>query len=201
MTLDLGSRLDQLQDMLASETFLSKKGLGNELAFYIFDYEAECEPLVAAFTPRVKQALLNHHKKLTALEINLYNLIVELLEMRGFLQKAIELEHSKGSEALVKGIGRIIRPDNLLEPIQKKLQEAHHMVFLTGVGAAWPLLRSHTILNNLHPLINEVPLVMFYPGRYSGNDLSLFAGSNFKGFTDDNYYRAFPLIPRPEVGL
>lgn len=196
MTNNLGLRLDKLEEALTSEKFLSKKGLGNELAFYIFDYEAEAEPLVNTYIPTLKQRLANHEKQLFAIEINLYSLIIELLETRGFLAKAFELEESKGTDALAKGIGRIVRTDNILTLIEAKLTQPHNMVFLTGVGAAWPMLRSHTILNNLHALINNVPLVMFYPGRYSGKDLSLFTK-----FTDDNYYRAFPLLARPEVGI
>jgi len=63
------------------------------------------------------------------------------------------------------------------------------MVIMTGVGNVWPLLRSHTLLNNLHALMEETPLVMFYPGVYDGQGLSLF------GCVEDrNYYRAFRLV-------
>jgi hypothetical protein len=34
-----------------------------------------------------------------------------------------------------------------------------------------------------------VPVVMFYPGMWNGQSLSLFGT-----ITDGNYYRAFPLI-------
>ena len=39
---------------------------------------------------------------------------------------------------------------------------------LSGVGSVWPLLRSHSLLNNLQPVMGKTPLVMFYPGRYDG---------------------------------
>jgi hypothetical protein len=57
------------------------------------------------------------------------------------------------------------------------------------VGKCYPILRSHTILNNLHQVIDDVPVVMFYPGKYSGQDLLLFGE-----IKDDNYYRAFKLV-------
>ena len=44
-------------------------------------------------------------------------------------------------------------------------------------------------LNNLHQKLDEVPVVMFFPGKYSGTDLVLF--NTVEG---SNYYRAFPLI-------
>jgi hypothetical protein len=71
---------------------------------------------------------------------------------------------------------------------QAKPEEAD-IVIMTGVGNAWPLLRSHTLLNNLHALMEKTPLVMFYPGVYDGQGLSLF------GCVEDrNYYRAFRLV-------
>ena len=65
------------------------------------------------------------------------------------------------------------------------------MVFLTGVGKIYPILRSHKILNNLHQVVDNVPVVMFYPGKYDGQELILFGDKEAK---DDNYYRAFQLV-------
>ena len=65
----------------------------------------------------------------------------------------------------------------------------HDLVILSGVGNAWPLLRSHNLLNNLHSLMEGTPLVMFYPGVYTGQDLQLFGRLKEK-----NYYRAFQLV-------
>ncbi|WP_412030654.1 DUF1788 domain-containing protein [Anaerosalibacter bizertensis] len=62
------------------------------------------------------------------------------------------------------------------------------MVFITGVGKVWPAIRAHTILNNLQPVV-KVPVVMFFPGKYSGLELHL-----FNKIKDENYYRAFRLI-------
>lgn len=62
-------------------------------------------------------------------------------------------------------------------------------MLLTGIGKCYPLLRSHKVLNNLHQAIDRVPVVMFYPGRYDGQELVLFGE-----IKDDNYYRAFRLV-------
>ena len=63
------------------------------------------------------------------------------------------------------------------------------VVFLTGVGKAFPFVRAHNVLNNLHQVLDGVPVVMFYPGVWNGQSLYLFGT-----VTDGNYYRAFPLI-------
>ncbi len=64
------------------------------------------------------------------------------------------------------------------------------MIFISGVGSVWPLLRAHDLLNSLHSLLGHKPLVMFYPGRYTGQTMSLFGKIPSK-----NYYRAFTLVP------
>ena len=63
------------------------------------------------------------------------------------------------------------------------------MIFLTGVGKSHPIIASHNILNNLHQVLDSVPVVMFYPGEYSGQDLKLFGTMD-----SHNYYRAFRLV-------
>ena len=63
------------------------------------------------------------------------------------------------------------------------------IIFITGVGKAYPLLRSHNVLNNLSQQIDDVPVIMFFPGKYSGLDLLL-----FNTIKDSNFYKAEPLI-------
>ena len=67
--------------------------------------------------------------------------------------------------------------------------EQNDLVLVSGVGSAYPLLRSHNLLNNLHHLMGDTPLVMFYPGVYTGQGLRLFGR-----LTEINYYRAFQLV-------
>jgi hypothetical protein len=63
------------------------------------------------------------------------------------------------------------------------------MLILTGVGTAYPLIRTHNLLNNLQPHMGETPLLLFYPGRYDGQTLQLFGVLGEKP-----YYRAFRLV-------
>ena len=51
------------------------------------------------------------------------------------------------------------------------------------------MIRTHKLLNNIHAVMGETPIVFFYPGRYDGQHLSLFG--KLRG---DNYYRAFKLV-------
>lgn len=184
----LGRRLEQLFATLSKDAFLTNRGIGNEIGFYIFAYDPEFEPVVTNYLPRLYERLAN--AGVTVAEFNLYALILGILKDKGVLEDALALEAKKGVAGLEKALKKLVRPEGLIAQIEAKLTEPHDLVFLTGVGAAYPLIRSHTVLNNLHTVIDQVPLVMFFPGSYDGQELKL-----FDLLKDDNYYRAFPLLP------
>lgn len=143
---------------------------------------------MTGFLPRLKERLAQ--EQVEALEFNLYALVLGILEDKGVLDDAFTLEARKGTVGLEKALKKLVRPEGLIAKIEAQLSDPHDLVFLTGVGAAYPLIRSHTVLNNLHAVIDRVPLVMFFPGSYDGQELRL-----FDVLKDDNYYRAFPLLP------
>ncbi|PYE52021.1 DUF1788 domain-containing protein [Deinococcus yavapaiensis] len=184
--LTLPERLDRLKTALSDPAILKAQGLGNEIAFYIFDYDPQFEPTVTAHVQRLLERL-----EYEVLHVDLYRVCLEAIDARGLTQRALDLEAQKGSAALAKALHATLAPDKLARLIAEKVTPQHRLVFLTGVGAAWPLARSHALLNNLHALLDHVPLVTFYPGRYDGESLKLFST-----FDDDNYYRAFQLVPR-----
>lgn len=184
-------RLKALVTELQSPRLLKNQGNGNEICYYIFDYDAEHEPIVEQFISELQPKLAVSQPPLNAVEINLYRVIMKILEDRNLLQRAFDLEAKKGNTDLAKTIKPMVRPDKVVEKIQELVQGNEDLIFITGVGASWPMMRSHTILNNLHPVLDRTPVVMFFPGSYDGQELRL-----FDTFKDDNYYRAFSLIPR-----
>jgi hypothetical protein len=189
--LTIYQRLDALLPKLQDPRLLSNRGIGNEIGFYIFDYDPEYEPLVQQRVDKLISQLTSPPDELVVMEINLYKSILAILDERKVLQRAFDLEATKGSATLAKTIAPLVRPDQIIGYINRKLQGNEQLILMTGVGASYPMLRSHTILNNLHPVLDKIPLVMFFPGSYDGNELRL-----FNTFKDDNYYRAFPLVPR-----
>lgn len=189
----LGRRLEHLFATLSKSAFLTNRGIGNEIGFYIFSYDPEFEPVVMNYLPRLKERLGQAGVKV--LEFNLYTLILDLLREKDVLDDTFALEARKGVAGLEKALKKIVRPEQLVAMIERRLSEPHDLVFLTGVGAAYPVIRSHTVPNNLHSVIDKVPAVMFFPGSYDGQELRL-----FNLLKDDNYYRAFPLLPEAAVG-
>ena len=106
----------------------------------------------------------------------------------------MDKEKKKGFSEIIQGVNELLRMDednanNEIISHIKKNTEPDSVIFLTGVGKCYPILRSHKILNILHQHIDDVPVVMLFPGEYDGHSLTLF--SEIK---DENYYRAFKLI-------
>ena len=79
--------------------------------------------------------------------------------------------------------------DSLIVQYIKEHTPENAVVFLTGIGKCYPILRSHKVLNNLHQAFVRCPVVMFFPGTYNEQELIL-----FNEIKDDNYYRAFRLV-------
>ena len=187
----LTERLNQILPKITSEAFLKGEGLGNEIAFYIFDYPPEEELQVREHIQFLLTHIPQRRSGLRVKHINLFDFVLDYLKSRDLLDKAILLQQDRGDEALKKALAGPLHENKLATVFAEVVQPHHHdLVLLSGVGSVWPLLRSHTLLNNLHPVMGRTPLIMFYPGRYDGQSLRLFGK-----LSNANYYRAFKLVP------
>jgi len=185
-------RLDKLFEVIKSEKFRQNKGLGNEIGFHIFDYDPEDEMIVRSGIQFIKEKSRNEEFNIQ--EFDLYDVMMRILDEKKFLDKTFDMEERKGTDKILEPLRRTMRinqKDDLIVEYIRSHIDSNSIVFLTGVGKAWPIIRSHTVLNTLHSVVENVPLVMFFPGTYNGQTLIL-----FNEFKDDNYYRAFRLIER-----
>ena len=183
-------RLDQIFDKITTTDFVSGKGLGNEIAFYIFDYPPEQELMVRKHITFMLERIKSH-TNLKVVCVNLFALVVEHLKERGLFDRSIVLEQEKGSQGLKKALKAPLKPEILVQLFKDKTKPSEHdLVFVTGVGNAWPLVRLHSLLNNLQPVMGNTPLISFYPGRFDGQTVQLFGK-----LKSNSYYRAFSLIP------
>lgn len=190
MTLD--ERFDRAEAIIKKPSFRENKGLGNEVGYYIFDYPAEQELLVRERIAYMKQKNEQSTDEYRIVEFDLYNIIIDILQQKGYLEKCFEFEKTRGFDRITKAVGNMLRitaKDSMIVSHIEKNTPEKSIVFLTGIGKCYPILRAHTVLNNLHQVIDHVPVVLFYPGKYDGQELMLF--SEIK---DDNYYRAFQLV-------
>ena len=76
-----------------------------------------------------------------------------------------------------------------IDKIQYEPHKLGDVLMLTGVGAAFPFLRVHTLLEAMQPYFSEIPILVLYPGEFDGRHLKL-----FNRLQPNDYYRAFSVL-------
>lgn len=188
--------LSHLLAVISSQRFLNNEGLNNEVPFHICPFEPEISQDMNHAIKQLRNEL--NDKDIGILEINLYDLVVEILKEEGDWEWLIENEPTLSREELKEELQGILDTESVLIPaIVKKMKgSAFDVMFITGVGEVFPYIRSHNILNNLQRVAKEQPTLMFFPGKYQH---SLASGASLRLFNklqDDKYYRAFNILDR-----
>jgi Domain of unknown function (DUF1788) len=186
--------LDHLIEVISSEKFLNKRGLGNEVPFFICPFQPEDLVEMGKIRAHLIKAL--HTKNVRVLEIDLYDISIELLQERKLLDRILQSEASMDKIKIKETLQGVLDPERYLIPaIANKADQAEFdVLFMSGVGEVFPYIRSHNVLNNLQSAIKDQPTVMFFPGSYqhelaTGASLDLFGRLH-----DDKYYRAFNIL-------
>jgi hypothetical protein len=171
---------------------LDSKGLGNEIGFWIFDYPPDREMNVRDFVNgTVLSSLTKQVPPINAGTVDLLVLVTDLLEERKLLDKVLEMQQNKGDDSTLTALRSVLKEDKLAQKIAAQFDIANlDLLILSGVGSVYPMLRTHTLLSALHPIMGTTPLLMFFPGKYDGHSLRL-----FNTLAEDHYYRAFRLVP------
>jgi hypothetical protein len=177
--------------IISGERFLKMQGLGNEVPFFICPFKPE----EAVEMERLRRQLVNRLEQagLSILNINLYDLAVEMLQERDIWEQVLEVEPTVAKDELKELLQGVLDPEGHLVPaIAAKMAESEfEVLFLSGIGEVFPYIRSHNVLNNLQSTAKDQPTLMFFPGTYThtletGASLDLFGRLH-----DDKYYRAF----------
>ena len=193
MKAELAERLNDLPQRLLSPDGKEGKGLGNELGFFIFDFDPKSELEVRRHIPNVVSKLGVIEPGYSVASINILDQVYGVLSDQDLLERALEIEAESGIETAIEAIKQAASPEDVAERIVKlHPPETTHLYLLHGVGAAYPLIRSHSLLSNLHSRLRGRPLVLFFPGKFDGRRLVL-----LNRIQDDNYYRAFRLYENP----
>jgi len=180
--------------ILQNRSFLDLSLAGVEVPFYICPYDAskqvEMDDMVKLLVSRLASI------GVPVLEINLFNLLLDCMKKNDDLEWELEHEQERSREEMLSELQGILDVETEIVPAIRELREVtpHKLLFLTGIGACYPVLRAHVLLNNLFTAVTDVSLVLFFPGEYcqvpgSGATLELFG--RFRG---DGYYRAFNLL-------
>ena len=212
-------RCEVLRERLGSADFLANKGLGNEVGFYLFCYDPALELQARAFARKLIAESRSGALGCTIANFNLYDVFLSICRQQRILDRIPAMEERRGLERLETQLKRAIgtddyvaaingaiadgklaieppatpaaQPSSAVDPAQQPQPAAPDAVFLTGVGEVYPVLRLHNLFEALQQrgCFESIPIIAFYPGKYTGQSLSLFGA-----LPDGNYYRAFDLL-------
>ena len=190
----LNERFYDLEDRMISVEALTRYGTANDLKFYIFDYNPKEELLVRKEVKKLKD------RNSDIIEFDLYEMMLKIIGEEGYMDDVLSMEADYKKSLMLREVFQPLlsveeEENSFLEMFKSGIvDDGRSIVLITGVGKAFPIIRSHTILNNLQSIFRRNPVVMMYPGRYEiKNSMTL---RLFERLDDDNYYRAFPLVER-----
>ena len=87
----LTHRLNQILPKLTSDDFLRARGIGNEIAFYIFDYAPEDELRVPEHIRFLLDRLPKNKPGLRVGHVNLFDFLINYLKARNLTRRMLEL--------------------------------------------------------------------------------------------------------------
>jgi hypothetical protein len=187
----INERYEHLYEVMSSQKFKNKEGLGNEVPFFICPFRPKDYEQIE----KMKTQLFNklNETGTSILEINIYDLAIDTLKKNDDFDFLIEEESNMSKDRLKEELQSILDIETVfMKEIGSIMKSSNFdIMFITGVGEVFPYIRSHNILNNLQKVARAKPTVMFFPGDYrhtleNGASLEL-----FELLRDDKYYRAF----------
>ena len=186
------NRLNKALKTIIDPAFLASEGLGNETPFHIFDYPAQDEMQVREFIGnKLASKITKNHTEIQLLQINLFKMIIDYLKAEGYYEGVVDLQESGDEEALMEAFEGVLHSDTIADLIvDQQKDQASNLIFISGVGSCWNMIRLQSLLSILQSKLGSIPLVLFFPGTYTETGLMM-----FDEFEEDRYYRAFKLVP------
>lgn len=175
-----------IHQVMSSNSFLNMDALNGELPFWIAPYEISSQDLVEQEIKNLKAKLEN--SGIRTLLIDLFELSCTLIDDNIGLNEIFDLELEMDKTDFKDAIQSTINiHERFIPAIVEQVDFIKpNILLIKGIGAVYPFIRSHIILNNLQSAVKNIPTVMFFCGVYNGQSLNLFGT-----LKDDNYYRAF----------
>ncbi|WP_338207900.1 DUF1788 domain-containing protein [Lactiplantibacillus paraxiangfangensis] len=189
---DTKTKLATLRTMLKDRDFQHSRGLSNEVSYYILGYTPKDQPAVREEIEQMKRQMNEATIGINIIEFDVYRIMWNIIDDMGIHDDVLAMEADEGidylAEQLNNALGMTDSDNMLVQYMEEHLDKTNSVVFITGIGEIFPLIRAHKILNTMHQVISSVPVVLFYPGKYDSLKLSMFGE-----IQEDNYYRAFQI--------
>lgn len=186
--MSIHENLENLIKKFDDDQFLLNRGLGNEIGLYVFPYDPKDELTIRRFLNRLVRE--NDKQRFNVHLNDLYEIFLDICRENDLIDDLVDYEANHGFESLLEQVAKFAPVEEYIKKIEPKQRtKGKDIVIISGVGRVYPYMRAHLILENIQPIITDVPVVVFYPGQYDYNSLNL-----FNLIKDGNYYRAFNLL-------
>ncbi|NOY07630.1 MAG: DUF1788 domain-containing protein, partial [Spirochaetes bacterium] len=183
---------DKLFKVISNRKFLKMEGLGKEVPFFVYTYDISKQSDIYEKINTLCKKL--ETKGIPVLLTGLYDMVIDYFNTTGELKDLFEYEESVSKNDFLKELAGTINAEDVIKPyFFEKLEENQYKVILVyQIGEVFPFLRTHNVLNYIQSTIKNIPLIVFFPGKYitsyeQGFYLNLF------GIFNGPYYRAFRL--------
>ena len=142
---DLNERLDEMEEKVKSPKLRQSSGRANEVNYWIFDYPPERELEVRERIKYMQNKNSLGGDEFELVVFDLYDIIIDFLEKNDFMEECYKFEKKKGLERITKAVSNSMKindDDSYIVQYIKDNTPDNAVVFLTGVGKCFPILRS-----------------------------------------------------------
>ncbi|MEH7248588.1 BREX protein BrxB domain-containing protein [Neobacillus niacini] len=160
-------RLERMDKRIHESGFTTPRGIGSDIPHYVLDYPAEDELQVRLYIKN-----LHRRTDLNIKEINLFEFLLSFFKDE--LEELKELSEEEGIDGLVDALETILDEQQTVVESFIEQTEGAEIIFITGVGTACPYIRSSQLLKMLSVNAFRKPIVLFYPGQFTGLRLKMF---------------------------
>jgi Domain of unknown function (DUF1788) len=143
----LTERLNKILSRVVSDDFLNGTGIGNEIAFYIFDYPPEDELRIREHIRFLTEHLPKQKLGLRIKHVNLFDFVLDYLKNRHLLDKVITMQRERGDAALVKALSGPLDENKI----------ANHFAEVAGPGQTCPADQGSTCSDGCRTLEDDHP--------------------------------------------
>lgn len=142
-------------------SFRQSTGKANEVNYWVFDYPPEQELEVRSHIEWLKKRNSKGFDDYELIIYDLYDIIIDRLTEKGFIEKTKKLESRGGIQRVVTAIQRMLRitdKDNYLVHYMEEHTPENAVVLITGIGKCYPILEAPEVFNKvLYNLPQNLP--------------------------------------------
>lgn len=197
---ELNRRFDELETKIREPAFFTATRATNTVNYWVFDYNPKQELLVRQRLAELRANYEKREREVKLYFVDLYELLIQHLEHNGYIEMCKRFECEDGLAYLTRAIKNSLQltdssgSNAMVDYITQMVPaEGKNIIFLTGVGKCFPFLQGAEVFNqilyNMPDAYRRTPIILFYPGTYTEQELII-----FNKFSEDNYYRAFRIV-------